>query len=243
MIADFLLVVPARYASTRFPGKALAPLGDKSVLQRTYERCLQAVDRDRVLIATDDDRIEAHCRDIGANVVKTSRACLTGTDRVAEVAARRHADWYLNVQGDEPFVDPAAIRSVIEAAEASQDCDVVNSMARIDNVVDFVSPTVPKVVCAPTGRLLYVSRAPIPATKTLNFVSAFRQVGVYAFRRSALIRFTMQATKTAIEEIEDIEILRFLELGYSVKMVEVHAPGMAIDTPGDLERATRLLAE
>jgi 3-deoxy-manno-octulosonate cytidylyltransferase (CMP-KDO synthetase) len=238
---DHLLIIPARFASSRFPGKPLADLSGKTVLQRVHERCLEAVAPDRVVIATDDDRIEAHCREIGANVERTSVDCLTGTDRVAEVASRRPADWYVNVQGDEPFVDPAAIRAVVAAAKTT-DCPVVNAMAVITEESEFRSPTVPKVVARPDLRLLYMSRAPIPTTKDHGFVAAHRQVGLYAFTREVLAEVAGQSSKSPLEQIEDIEILRYLEAGHPVQMVVVDAPGIAVDTPEDLERARAALA-
>lgn len=238
----FFLVIPARWQSSRFPGKPLADLGGTPVLAHVWERCRLAVDADRIIVATDDERISQTMNDLGAHVTMTSSECLTGTDRVAEVARSFPADWYVNVQGDEPFVDPQAITAVMQAAlDAPADVAAVNAMAVIDTDADFRSPTVPKVVCDQSGRLLYMSRAAIPTDKTLSMRTARRQVGLYAFRRSALEAFTAQGTKTPLEAIEDIEILRLLESGHVIQMIDVENPGPAIDTPEDLERATALL--
>lgn len=241
---SFFIVIPARWQSSRFPGKPLANLGGKPVLVHVWERCRLAVDDDRIIIATDDDRIAQTMRDVGAQVAMTSAECLTGTDRVAEVARGFPADWYVNVQGDEPFVNPRAITTVIQTAAAvSSDVAAVNAMSVITTDTDFRSSTVPKVVCDARKRLLYMSRAAIPTDKALAFRTAQRQVGLYAFRRSVLEVFASQEGKTPLEEIEDIEILRLVELGYTIQMVEVDNPGPAIDTPEDLERAIALLGQ
>ena len=240
---SLLVVIPARFQSTRFPGKPLADLGGSPLIEHVWRRCCEAVDVADVVIATDDDRIGAVASEFGAIVEMTSSACLTGTDRVAEVAARRDADWYINVQGDEPFVEPAAIETVIRAAgEADAEVVAINTMCVIREEAEFRSATVPKPVTDLHGRLLYMSRAAIPTDKGLGFRSAFRQVGLYAFRSSALDQYQPGAQKSPLEGVEDIEILRLLEAGLRVQMVEVPASGIAVDTPDDLERARILHA-
>jgi len=235
---NLLVVIPARFQSTRFPGKPLADLDGSPLIEHVWKRCCRAVDAMDVVVATDDERIAAVARDFGAIVEMTSSTCLTGTDRVAEVASRHRVDWYVNVQGDEPFVDPAAIQKVIEVARtAEEDVAAVNTMSAITEESDFRSSTVPKPVTDLRGRLLYMSRAAIPTDKHLALQQAFRQVGLYAFRPSALVHYQQGAKKTPLEEIEDIEILRLLESGAQVQMVEVPASGIAVDTPADLVRA------
>jgi 3-deoxy-manno-octulosonate cytidylyltransferase (CMP-KDO synthetase) len=235
---NLLVVIPARFQSTRFPGKPLADLGGSPLIEHVWRRCCRAVDAADVVVATDDERIAEVAHGFGAIVEMTSSDCLTGTDRVAEVASRHRADWYVNVQGDEPFVDPAAIQKVIEAAgTADKDVAAVNTMSVIADESEFRSSTVPKPVTDLRGRLLYMSRAAIPTDKHLGFQQAFRQVGLYAFRPSALVHYQQGAKKSPLEEIEDIEILRLLEAGEHVQMVEVPASGIAVDTPADLKRA------
>lgn len=235
---NLLVVIPARFQSTRFPGKPLADLGGSPLIEHVWRRCCRAVDAADVVVATDDERIAEVAHGFGAIVEMTSSDCLTGTDRVAEVASRHRADWYVNVQGDEPFVDPAAIQKVIEAAgTVENDVAAVNTMSVIADESEFRSSTVPKPVTDLRGRLLYMSRAAIPTDKRLGFQQAFRQVGLYAFRPSALVRYQPGAKKSPLEEIEDIEILRLLEAGEHVQMVEVPASGIAVDTPADLKRA------
>ena len=240
---NLLVVIPARFQSTRFPGKPLADLGGSPLIEHVWRQCCRAVDATDVVVATDDERIAVVAREFGAIVEMTASDCLTGTDRVAEVASWHRAVWYVNVQGDEPFIDPAAIKKVIEVARtAEQDVAAVNTMSAITKESEFYSATVPKPVTDLHGRLLYMSRGAIPTDKRLGFQKAFRQVGLYAFRYSALDYYQPGAKKTPLEEIEDIEILRLVESGLSVQMVQVPAGGIAIDTPDDLARA-RLIIE
>jgi len=241
---SLLVVIPARFQSTRFPGKPLAVLGGSPLIEHVWRRCCRAVDATDVVIATDDDRIARTATTFGATVEMTSPSCLTGTDRVAEVASRRDAEWYVNVQGDEPFVDPAAIQTVVRATRtAASDVAAINTMSLITEESEFRSETVPKPVTDLHGRLLYMSRAAIPTDKHLGFLTACRQVGLYAFRRSALIPYQPGAAKSPLEEIEDLEILRLLELGLRVQMLEVPPSGIAVDTPSDLLRAQSYLEQ
>jgi 3-deoxy-manno-octulosonate cytidylyltransferase (CMP-KDO synthetase) len=239
---DFIVVIPARFASSRFPGKALADLGGKAVVQRCYEQCLNAASAEQIVIATEDERIVDFCTTHGMNVTMTSDQCLTGTDRVAEVATQMPASWYINVQGDEPFLDPQGLKQMINAAQsANSDTHIINAYSPITSEDDFRSVTVPKVICSLDGRLMYASRAAIPTTKSLQFVRANRQIGMYAFTAHALNMFALQGAKTPHEELEDIEILRFVEMGMTVRMIQVDSVGIAIDTPEDLERAKQFL--
>jgi 3-deoxy-manno-octulosonate cytidylyltransferase (CMP-KDO synthetase) len=172
--------------------------------------------------------------------VMTSADCLTGTDRVAEVARHIHANTYINVQGDEPLFNPADLSALIGVAMENPS-DVVNGYCPIFEEAAFRSPSVPKVVIRPDGRLLYMSRGAIPTDKKLGFAKAWRQVCAYAFPRAALESFSACTEKTALEEIEDIEILRFLELGWEVKMVQMSEASVAVDHPEDVEAVERLL--
>ena len=165
----------------------------------------------------------------------TSSACKTGTDRVAEVAKRYPASVYINVQGDEPMMNPEDILRVLEAALCEPD-HIYNGMCPILSEEEFQSRSVPKILSAPDGRLLYATRSPAPGNKEGTFQGAYKQVCVYSFSRSCLEAFTAQQEKTPLEEIEDIEILRFLELGFEVRMVEVSQASIAVDHPEDVAR-------
>lgn len=231
-----VIVIPARYESSRLPGKPLIELCGVSMLQRTYSRCLEVFPAKSIYVATDDIRIMNHCNDAGMGVIMTPTDCLTGTDRVAAVADQITADIYINVQGDEPVMNPADIMAIVDAAQ-SHPGEVINGMCPIDDKDMFHSSSIPKVVARPDGRLLYMSRAAIPTDKEHNFVKAQRQVCVYAFPRKALEAFVGHGSKTPLEQIEDIEILRFLELGYEVRMVPLSNTSVAVDTSEDIPRA------
>lgn len=236
---NYLLVIPARMKSSRLPGKPLIELEGKSMLLRTYERCLKVVSPGKLMVATDHTEIEAHCKLHGMNVMMTSADCLTGTDRVAEVAEKTEAEVYINVQGDEPLMNPEDIQKTIEAAHQYPG-EIINGFAPIHEE-DYLSPHVPKVVVAPDGRLLYMSRSPIPGNKKQSFIKAYRQVCVYAFPKPALQLFTSRDTKTELEEIEDLELLRFLEMGVSIRMIPLSSDSIAVDTPEDVERVRGIL--
>ena len=237
-----LVVIPARFQSTRFPRKPLADLGGSPLIQHVWRRCCQEVDAAAVVIAKDDARISEVATAFGANVEMTSPECPTGTDRVAEVASRHPADWCVNVHGDEPFVEPAAIQTVIEATKnAAIDVAAINTMSAISDDSDFRSVTVPKPVTDPSGRLLYTSWAAIPTDKHLSFHAAFRQVGLDASRPFVLAYYSRTGVKSPLTSKQGIEVLRVVEAGLRVQMVEVPASGIAVDTPEDLKRAAHLV--
>lgn len=238
--AGTIVVIPARYESSRFPGKPLALIAGISLLERTWRRTCQAVDQDAVYVATDDQRIADHASDFGAQIVMTSHSHPTGTDRCHEVAEALDASLVINVQGDEPMVDPETISLVLREAQ-SRPGVTVNAMSVIADEDDFRSPNVPKVVAAPDGRLLYMSRAAIPTDKSLGFAEAMRQVCVYAFPRAALDAYA-SSPRTPLERTEDIEILRLLELGLPITMLEVAPGSLAVDAPADIVRVEQLLA-
>ena len=236
------IIIPARYESSRFPGKPLADLLGKSLIQRVWERCSLAVPSTDVFVATDDERIRKHCKGLGIQVLMTSSDCLTGTDRVYQACRNIKADVIVNVQGDEPLIRPDDITKIIEAHQDSS-INVHCGMCPILSEEDFRSPSVPKVVTRDDGRLLYMSRAAIPTDKNLSFRGAMKQVCIYAFSRKALEDFGGCQRKSALESIEDIEILRFFELGYDIGMVEVSDSSIAVDFPEDIERVNKVIRE
>jgi len=233
---SYIVVIPARFKSGRLPGKPLVNLCGVPMIVRTYRQCIKAVPAELVYVATDDDNIRAVCEKHGIQVVMTSISCLTGTDRVAEVAQKIEADAYINVQGDEPVFNPNDLTELINAVEKNPK-DVINGYCSIKDEVIFRSSSVPKVVIRPDGRLLYMSRAPIPTNKGLAFIKCWRQVCAYAFPKKALEAFSSTASKTELEAIEDIEILRFLELGWDIRMVSMSDLSVAVDNPEDIIRA------
>lgn len=240
MMRSLAYVIPARLASSRLPEKPLADIAGKPMVVRTWERTVAAAgDPEAVWVATDHERIAEACRAVGAQVVMTPETCLTGTDRLAAAAAAIDAAVYINVQGDEPLMPEEDIRRVAEAALAAPG-QIVNGWCWIETEAEYRSRSVPKVVLREDGRLLYMSRAPVPGTKEDTFRFARRQVCVYAFPRAALAAFAAAPQKTPHESLEDIEILRFLEMGHEVVMIELSALSIAVDTPQDLDRVRAL---
>ena len=238
---EVVIIIPARYQSSRLPGKPLIDICGKSMIRRTYERCSLALNSEKVYVATDDDRIYNHCRDNDMNVIMTSSSCKTGTDRVYEASCKIDADIYINVQGDEPIINPEDIKSIICESKKNPR-NVISAMCSIRQE-DFLNPTIPKVVARLDNRLMYASRAGIPGAKDLRFSSAKKQVCIYAFPKQSLEDFAVRDSKTPLENIEDIEILRYLELGYDVQMVEVSTESLAVDVPEDVEKVKRLICD
>lgn len=237
---NYVLVIPARYQSTRLPGKPLIDIEGESLLLRTYKQCLKAVPSSKIYVATDDERVVKHCEMFNMQVVLTSPDCLTGTDRIGEFANYVKADTYINVQGDEPLINPLDIHKVIKTASLYPN-DLINGYAPIESDDQYKSLTIPKVVVRPDGRLLYMSRSPIPGNKKGEFNKSWRQICIYGFPKKALMEFTNLENKTDLEREEDIEILRFLEMGYEVRMIELSSDSVAVDTPSDVEKVINII--
>lgn len=237
---DYLIIIPARFQSTRFPGKPLVDIFGKSMIHRVWEKCVKATSHDKVLVATDDERIIEHCKNNNMEVLLTSNNCLTGTDRLYEVAQKRKTQVYINVQGDEPLISPEDIKAVIRAAQKEPGI-TINAMCPIKNETDFRNPNIPKIVTRKDGRLLYMSRSPIPTNKKLEFQFAMKQVCIYAFPYNSLINYGSVKEKTPLENLEDLELLRLLELGFDIKMIEVSGSSIAVDTPQDLEKVKSII--
>lgn len=236
----FVVVIPARYESTRLPGKPLINLEGKSMILRTYEQCIKAIDANLVYVATDSEHIKSHCEENNIQVVMTSSTCLTGTDRIAEFAKKVDAKTYINVQGDEPLMNPEDITKVLKIAKQYPN-EIINGYAPISSKEQYASLSIPKLVFRPDGRLLYMSRSPIPGNKEAAFRKAWRQICVYAFPKNTLLEFASLRNKTTLENEEDIEILRFLELGHEVRMIELSSDSIAVDTPEDAEKVRGIL--
>jgi 3-deoxy-manno-octulosonate cytidylyltransferase (CMP-KDO synthetase) len=234
---NYIVVIPARLVSTRLPEKPLIKIKGKTVIQRTFEQCLKAVPEKHVYIATDSLKIKEHVESFTSNVLLTSSDCLTGTDRIAEVAKKIEVDYYINVQGDEPLINPSDIKKVIKNVEFDSNISsVYNGYSEIKDESEYRSLTIPKVVMREDGRLLYMSRSPIPGNKIDKFQKSWKQICIYGFSRKSLLDFSNRSKKTELEEQEDIEILRFLEMGYEVQMIKLKGDSIAVDTPEDVER-------
>ena len=231
---DFVVVIPARIQSTRLPRKPLIEILGKSLIKRTYNQCIKAVEPELVYVATDSEEIEEHCKENGIQVLMTSNEALTGTDRVYEASEQVEAKYYINVQGDEPVINPKDIKRIIENIDFEGN-SILNGYTEIDDEESYFSPSTPKVVFRPDGKLLYMSRAPIPGSKKGKYSKAWRQVCIYAFSASALKAFN-GVSKTPLEGIEDIEILRFLELNYDVNMIRLSNQSIPVDHPEDIKK-------
>ncbi|MCW1954952.1 3-deoxy-manno-octulosonate cytidylyltransferase [uncultured Lentibacter sp.] len=234
-MTDYAVVIPARLGSSRLARKPLLEIGGKPMIIHTWERGIEAAPAERVYVATDSQEIFDVCAQYGAQAVMTDVACLTGTDRIASLTQTLPRDVYINLQGDEPMMPSANIRKIIEASLAAPD-KIINGWAFITEEDEFRSRTIPKVVIREDGQLMYMSRASIPGTKSDEFIFSRKQICVYGFPRAALQAFAARTEKTAHEEAEDIEILRFVEMGWDVTMIELSGASIAVDTPDDLER-------
>ena len=239
---DADIIIPARYASSRFPGKPLARISGVPLIKRVYDTCLEVVSARRIWVATDDKRIIDYCLDESMQFVQTSTMCLTGTDRVAEANEKLGSELVINVQGDEPCLDPQDIVKVYRSKMENYE-SVVNGYCLYEGNLDEIENNIPKVVVNESGKLVYISRSNIPynhsGTKS-SAVSLSRQVCIYAFNSNQLREFRKFGRKSRLESIEDIEILRFFELSISVQMVELHS-SIAVDYPRDIKLVEEFL--
>ena len=237
---DFLLVIPARYKSKRLPGKPLINIKGIPMIIRTYNQCKKVVHHSKILVATDDKRILNLCKKNNINVMMTSSKCLTGTDRVAEVAKKIKKKFYINFQGDEPICNPSDIKKMIKTAMKYPN-KVINGFTEIKDKKMFNSPHVPKVVFRKDGNLIYMSRAAIPSNKKKSFTKGWRQVCIYSFPYKSLKLFSNLKKKTSLERIEDLELNRFIEIGHEVKMIEMSNRSVPVDTKDDLKKVIKLI--
>lgn len=253
-------VIPARYSSTRFPGKILASLGGKPLVEHVWRRALRAERIDRLILATDDERIARACAGFGAEVVMTSPDHPSGTDRVAE-AAGSMPDLYdvvINIQGDEPLVSSTSLDRLVEAFDGDEPPEMATLVEPFESVDDVFNPNYAKVVADARGRALYFSRAPIPyhrgtakvlaadyraelAERPAGLAGYWKHQGIYAYRPDILFELT-RLRPSPLELDEGLEQLRALEAGYTIRVVESDFRSVPVDTPADLERAAQHLA-
>lgn len=237
-------VIPARYESSRFPGKPLADICGKPMIWWVYQQCVKVKELSEVYVATDDERIYNVCIDNNMKVIMTSSSHKTGTDRVGEVASKVTADLYVNIQGDEPMLEPQTIREAILPFYDNPDLQVSNLMTEIKDPVDVINFTVPKVITNKQNIGIYLTRSTAPYPKGKLDYKYYKQVCVYGFTPAALqfyCEYGEKYGKAKIEAIEDIEILRFIENGYKVQYVEVDSNTVAVDTMNDLMKVRELI--
>lgn len=230
-----IVIIPARWASSRFPGKPLAPLWGRPLLQHVHERARLARLPERVIIATDSDRIAAAARSFGAHVEMTRPDHPSGTDRVAEVAARTPAELFVNLQGDEPLIDPEAIDAALSPLLQDPSLPMSTLCCPLDDLQDLANPNVVKVALDLQGFALYFSRLPIPFARDPAAALRRRHIGLYVYRRDFLLRLAA-LPPTPLERAERLEQLRALEHGHRIRVVQVARASPGVDTPADLER-------
>lgn len=240
-------IIPARYASTRFPGKPLALINGRPMIEHVCERVAKAETVGRVIVATDDRRIEQAVRNFGGEVMMTRDDHPTGTDRLAEVAAQLDAELIVNVQGDEPLIEAQMIDQAVAPLQADPELCMGTLASRITELEDFYNPNVVKVVRDLKGLALYFSRAPIPwprdlpgeqLAQALSDVPLYRHIGLYVYRRDFLLQYPL-LPKTPLETLENLEQLRALEQGVRLYVAETEFTCHGVDTPEDLVRVSR----
>jgi 3-deoxy-manno-octulosonate cytidylyltransferase (CMP-KDO synthetase) len=236
---EILGVIPARYASQRFPGKSLARIAGKSMIQHVFERAGQASYLTHLVIATDDARIADEARTFGAPVRMTRADHLSGTDRVAEVARTHPAQVVVNIQGDEPLIDPSAIDAAVLSLLQDPDARMGTLKRRIDHPDELDNPNVVKVVTDHSGNALYFSRSPIPYLRGDGETQHFKHIGLYVYRRDFLLGCSSLPVGP-LEQAERLEQLRALENGYRIRVVETSYDSIGVDTPEDYERVSQL---
>ena len=243
--ARVLVVIPARQASVRFPGKPLVPIAGRPMIQHVVERVRRAQLVSRVVVATDESSIQQAVEDFGGDAILTRQDHRTGTDRVAEVASHLHAEIYINVQGDVPLIDPATVDAVASAMLEDESVEIATPCTAIAHQNDIMDPNIVKVVRDFDNNALYFSRAPVPWVSDRGETVAARHwkhIGLYGFRRETLLEFPTLPPGD-LERLEQLEQLRWLENGFRIRVVEADYDAISVDVPADIERVEKLLRE
>lgn len=238
-----IVVIPSRYAATRLPGKPLVNLAGKPMVQRVYEQAKFAQTVHRVLVATDDQRIVDAVLAFGGEARMTRSDHRTGTERIAEVAAHEPGDVFVNVQGDEPLIDPVAIDTAVAALLEDPPAQIATVATPIRHVPDIMDPNVVKTVLDFDSNALYFSRAPVPwvrDTQQKVHVKYWKHLGLYVFQRDALLEYPT-LPQGELEKIEQLEQLRWLENGWKIRVAEVEHDAVSVDVPEDVTRVEKLL--
>ena len=242
-----LTVIPARFASTRFPGKIIAPLAGKPLVLHTYERALKARLVSDVVIATDAEEVVQALRPFGVNIVMTRSDHPSGTDRIAEVAANTDADIIVNVQGDEPLIDPDTIDATIRPLLDEPGVSMATVRHLLTDPAQIADPNIVKVIVDASGHAIYFSRTPIPyireeADRAANPACYWQHIGLYVYRRDFLLQYA-RMPQSPLERLEKLEQLRAIEGGHTIAVVDTQHPCVGVDTPEDLELVRSMLEQ
>lgn len=236
------IIIPARYQSTRFPGKPLAKINNKELILWVFDIAKKTVGREHVYIATESKIIKNFLDKKNINVILTSKNCLTGTDRVAEASKKLNYDIFINLQGDEPLVSPKDINKIIKEKIENYD-KVICGYSKLLKIEKPTDPNIPKVLFNKENELIYISRLPIPGEKRKrkNNIQYFKQVCIYAFNKLELYKFKKYNKKSIFEKYEDIEILRFFDLNIKIKMINTSKASLAVDKKSDIKKIQKFI--
>jgi len=236
-----IIIIPARYGSSRYRGKPLVKILGRELVLRVADICAKTIGKNNIYVATDSKKIANIVSKYNYNYIMTSRNCLTGTDRVAEAAKKISAKIFINVQGDEPLVNPKDIKKII-ASKKKYFNHVICGYDKIHELQNPKSLNLPKVVVNSKNELIYISRSLIPGSKKIiKKKKYFKQVCIYAFNSNELNKFYNLGKKSEIEEMEDIEILRFFDLGVKIKMIKLNSNSVAVDEISDVKKAEKII--
>ena len=237
---EITAIIPARYGSTRFPGKPLADIAGEPMIKHVYQRVNDVKNLDKVIVATDDQRIYETVESFGGRVEMTSEDHSSGTDRIAEVARTLESDLIINVQGDEPLIEPAMVEQAVEPFYNQEELVMSTLKKKIKSQNEINNPNVVKVVTDRDGYALYFSRSSIPFRKNKE-IEYYKHVGLYVYRRDFLLKFS-NMEPTSLEKTESLEQLRALENGYKIKVVETNFNTIGVDMPDDIERVEQIIS-
>lgn len=238
----FLGVIPARYSSTRFPGKPLESINGKSMIEWVYKRTIKS-DLDKVIVATDDERIYNEVISFGGEAILTSKEHETGTDRIAEVSAKYpEYEVIINIQGDEPLIEKSMINSLIAPFIEDLDLKMATLKFKLDNIEDVNNPNIVKVITDNNDYAIYFSRSPIPYPRHMDMENYYKHIGIYAYEREFLLGYS-KLKQTPLEISESLEQLRVLENGYKIKVIETKNKIIGVDTKEDLEKLINYINE
>jgi 3-deoxy-manno-octulosonate cytidylyltransferase (CMP-KDO synthetase) len=232
-------VIPARYGSTRFPAKVLAKIGGRPMIEHVWQKASECRHLDEILIACDHDEVYRTAKGFGANVVMTNPNHPSGSDRIAEAVANLNVGIVVNIQGDEPFIDPETVDNLAFLLKNDDQCVMGTVIKEITDEADFQNPHVVKCVVDEKGYALYFSRSPIPYPRNIG-IKRYKHLGLYAYRKDFLIKYKTWS-KGVLESAEELEQLRVLEKGYRIRTVVTQAESIAVDTPEDLQKAEQWL--